>query len=68
LNLIEAIQRCGISNPEPDLAVLLPDCGDFLAHCFGQVHIGHPHQANNNYQRERLQTAHAAFLRAKGAA
>lgn len=35
LNLLEAVQRCGISNPEPDLAVLLPDYGDFPARRFG---------------------------------
>lgn len=65
LNLHEAVQLCGITNPEADLAVLQPDCGDFLAQCFGRVHIGHPHQSNYDYQHERLQAAHTALLRAK---
>jgi hypothetical protein len=32
LNLLEALERCREPAPEPDLALLLPECAQFLAH------------------------------------
>lgn len=60
LNLLEAIERCRDPMPKPCMAVLQPDCGRFLADCFGHVHVGTGFHARK-FDPELLSRARAAL-------
>lgn len=64
LNLLEAIERCRDPMPKPCMAVLKPDCGRFLADCFGHVHIGHGFPGRK-FDDQLLSRARSALEQAK---
>lgn len=66
LQLLEAIERCLQPRKASDLAVLMPECGNYLAACFGRVHIGPTYQANVELQVRRLEAAREAFAVSRG--
>lgn len=60
LSLQEAMRMANAADAQPDLAALQPEIGEYLAQCFGRVHVPY-HAANLGFQQERLATVRAAW-------
>lgn len=66
LQLLEAFERCVLPKQSADLAIITPECPEFLAACFGRVYIGPTHKGNVEYQVQRINAARQAFERIRG--
>jgi hypothetical protein len=66
LQLLEAFERCVQPAQSPDLAIITPQCPEFLAACFGRVHIAPTHKGNVEFQIQRINAARKEFENARG--
>jgi hypothetical protein len=66
LQLLEAFERCVQPAQSPDLSIITPQCPEFLAACFGRVHIGPTHKGNVEFQIQRINAARKEFENARG--
>jgi hypothetical protein len=66
LQLLELMERCTVTSPDPDLGVLLPGLRQHLIECFSRVCIAPSNPENLEYQLSRLCDARKAFESVRG--